>query len=133
MLQGINHITIAVSDLTRSIDFYQQQLGMKLKVSWPQGAYLSVAGQWICLSVDEVCPSQDYTHIAFDIAREDFQAFSDQLLAQGVVLWKQNKSEGDSLYILDPDGHKLEIHVGDLASRLSAMKLAAKEGVVFYD
>ena len=133
MLQGINHITIAVSDLARSIYFYQKQLGMTLKAQWPSGAYLCLAGQWICLSLDDVCPSKDYSHIAFDIAKEDFQPFCDQLVAQDVALWKQNKSEGQSLYLLDPDGYKLEIHVGDLASRLQAMKAAGKEGVVFYE
>ncbi|WP_159065009.1 hypothetical protein [Thaumasiovibrio subtropicus] len=30
-----------------------------------------------------------------------------------------NRSEGQSLYLLDPDGHKLELHVGDLNSRLA--------------
>ncbi len=35
---------------------------------------------------------------------------------------QDNSSEGDSLYILDPDGHKLELHVGDLESRLASMK-----------
>jgi catechol 2,3-dioxygenase-like lactoylglutathione lyase family enzyme len=133
MLQGINHITIAVSDLARSIHFYQKQLGMTLNVKWPSGAYLSVGGQWICLSLDEVCPSKDYSHIAFDIAKEDFQCFCDRLMTKNIELWKQNKSEGNSLYLLDPDGHKLEIHVGDLASRLLAMKVARKEGVVFYE
>lgn len=133
MLRGINHITLAVTDLSRSINFYQHQLGMTLKASWSGGAYLSVAGQWICLSVDEARPSQDYTHIAFDIAASDFRQFSDRLIAQGVKRWKVNKSEGDSLYLLDPDGHKLEIHVGDLASRLLKMQSLASEDVVFYD
>lgn len=31
---------------------------------------------------------------------------------------EENLSEGDSLYFLDPDGHKLELHVGSLQSRL---------------
>jgi hypothetical protein len=34
-------------------------------------------------------------------------------------LWKENTSEGDSLYFLDPDGHRLELHVGSLDSRLA--------------
>lgn len=133
MLTGINHITIAVSDLARSITFYQQQLGMSLKASWPDGAYLSVTGQWLCLSVDEAKPSKDYSHIAFDIKAADFNEYCERLIANGVQLWKQNKSEGESLYLLDPDGHKLEIHVGDLDSRLLAMKRAAKQGVIFYE
>ncbi|AFT69103.1 Metallothiol transferase FosB [Alloalcanivorax dieselolei B5] len=40
----------------------------------------------------------------------------------GIPLWKDNRSEGDSLYFLDPDGHKLEFHCSDLASRLSTLR-----------
>ncbi|NER83349.1 MAG: glutathione transferase, partial [Leptolyngbya sp. SIO1D8] len=39
-----------------------------------------------------------------------------------VPQWQNNRSEGASLYILDPDGHKLELHVGDWRSRLTAAK-----------
>ncbi|HEX5514181.1 MAG TPA: glutathione transferase, partial [Gammaproteobacteria bacterium] len=47
-------------------------------------------------------------------------------------IWKDNKSEGDSLYFLDPDGHKLEIHVGDLESRLAALREKPYEGLQLF-
>jgi hypothetical protein len=38
------------------------------------------------------------------------------------VIWQVNRSEGPSLYFLDPNGRKLEIHAGDWQTRLAAMK-----------
>lgn len=122
MITGLNHITIAVSDLAQSLKFYRDILGFKAHVKWQNGAYLSVGDMWFCLSCDEPSPAQDYTHIAFSISEEDFHRFSERVLAQGVNVWKKNKSEGLSLYILDPDGHKLELHSGSLSSRLESLK-----------
>lgn len=76
---------------------------------------------WLCLEcapADRCRPRQDDTHLAFDVSADAFKTLSSLLLGQ-VSLWKVNKSEGDSLYFLDPDGHKLEIHVGSLATRLA--------------
>lgn len=131
MLLGINHITIAVSDLERSILFYRDILGFTAHVKWDNGAYLSVGELWFCLSCDDPCSKDDYSHIAFDIAPDQFEDFKARVLSKGVSQWKNNKSEGLSLYILDPDGHKLEIHVGDLQSRLSSLKAHPYKGLVW--
>lgn len=131
MLQGLNHITIAVSDLDRSLIFYTEFVGMKAVVRWDAGAYLTLAESWFCLSCDKVQPAQDYSHIAFSIATEDFGRFARKLKDAGIVEWKQNSSEGDSLYFLDPDGHQLEAHCGDLQSRLSALKTQPYAGLVW--
>lgn len=133
MLKGLNHITIAVSDLQRSLHFYRDLLGLTCKVEWADGAYLSCADLWLCLSVDKVQPAQDYTHLAFDVAEEDFATMVARLQRHPVCLWKENKSEGASLYLLDPDGHKLELHVGDLASRLVAMRAKPTVDMIFYE
>ncbi len=131
MISGLNHITLAVSDLEHSLNFYINILGFTGHVKWESGAYLSIGGVWFCLSCDTPCPKNDYTHIAFDITPEEFESFSSRIFSFGVEVWKQNKSEGQSLYILDPDGHKLEIHVGSLKSRLEALKSKPYSGLTW--
>ena len=131
MLKGLNHITIAVSDLERSIGFYTRLLGMQAHVRWDKGAYLSLGDLWFCLSCDQVSLAKDYSHLAFDIAEQDFPAFTTKLRLAGVKEWKQNKSEGQSLYFLDPDGHQLEVHCGDLQSRLDSLKRTPYSGLIW--
>lgn len=134
MLIGLNHLTLAVTDLTRSLDFYCQLPGLRLHARWDNGAYFSCGELWLCLSVDaEVTAKTDYTHYAFTVAAEDFSSVETSLSHLGAVIWKANKSEGESLYFLDPDGHKLELHVGALAQRLAACREKPYAGMVFFD
>ena len=111
-------------------------LGLQLHAEWDTGAYLTCGDLWICLSYDVsrnyVAPQEsDYTHYAFSIAPEDFEPFSYKLKQSGMTVWKDNKSEGQSFYFLDPDGHKLELHVGDLASRLTQCRERPYSGMRF--
>lgn len=131
MLSGLNHITLAVSQLDRALEFYAGLLGMRAHVRWHGGAYLSLGELWLCLSVDSARPAQDYTHLAFSVDPASFAACAAQLRQAGVVEWKQNRSEGDSLYFLDPDGHQLEIHCGDLQTRLQALRSQPYAGLIW--
>lgn len=137
MLTGLNHLTLAVTDVERSFAFYTGLLGCKPAAIWDGGAYVTLGGLWICLSLypaRAAAPEQpDYTHYAFSIAQQDFDAFRNRLLAEGVIEWRRNKSEGDSFYFLDPDGHQLEAHVGDLASRLAQCRVKLYAGMCFFD
>ena len=121
MLKGLNHITIQVADLDRSMAFYTQALGMKPHARWAFGAYLTLGELWFCLLQGKSSPARDYSHIAFDLGRDDFSGWAEKIREQGIPLWKENESEGDSLYLLDPDGHQLEIHCGDLSTRLASL------------
>ncbi|SNY67669.1 fosfomycin resistance glutathione transferase [Enterobacter sp. CC120223-11] len=134
MLTGLNHLTLAVADIARSLAFYQQLPGMRLRARWDKGAYLSCGELWLCLSLDdEVTEKRDYTHYAFSLTAEDFPKVVKQLETLGAVVWKENKSEGESFYFLDPDGHRLELHVGGLAQRLTACREKPYAGMVFFD
>lgn len=135
MLSGLNHLTLAVTDLDRSVVFYSELLQLRLEAKWDKGAYLSLPGLWLCLSLDPLRnpePAADYTHYAFSISAENFPLLLARLHAAQVAPWRDNRSEGDSFYFLDPDGHKLEVHVGDLASRLRACRQAPYVAMEFF-
>lgn len=83
------------------------------------------------MSLGQVEARADYTHYAFDIDEENFESFALRAEAAGLEQWQQNRSEGKSLYILDPDGHKLEIHAGSLQSRLEALRNQLYTGLVW--
>ena len=123
MINGINHITVATKDVDRSFGFYCKVLGFKPLCKWDKGAYVLVGDFWFCISYDEhALPTQDYTHIAFDVAANEFEALKNKIVASNTPIFKDNKSEGNSLYFTDPDGHKLEIHVGSWQTRIASKK-----------
>lgn len=37
------------------------------------------------------------------------------------------------MYFLDPDGHKLEVHIGDIDSRLAQCRLFPYDAMHFFD
>ena len=87
---------------------------------------------WLCLSLDPVAVSTkraDYTHYAFEVAPEHFEALSARA-RQHAPIWNDNRSEGDLLDFLDPDDHRLELHIGSLTSRLSHYRESLSIGVI---
>ncbi|GBQ88196.1 lactoylglutathione lyase [Asaia krungthepensis NRIC 0535] len=132
LISGINHVTLCVGDLERSIRFYRDLLGCVLRARWGKGAYMEAGSLWLCLEVhpEAILPGgSGDSHLAFSVEQDGFTVLCARLSGK-VARWKENRSEGDSLYFLDPDGHKLEIHVGTLATRLRAWRDRPPEGLV---
>jgi glutathione S-transferase fosA5 len=132
---GLNHITLAVADIDRSLIFYRDVLGLAVRAVWSSGACLEAGALWLCLSLDEgarTSPHPDYTHLAFSVSEANYADLSKRLITQCMV-WNDNKSEGASTYFLDPDGHKLEIHVGSLETRLAHYRQNLSYGVTIFD
>ena len=135
MITGINHITLAIADVERSFTFYTTILGFQPIAKWPKGAYLLAGDTWIALVADphaRQAALPEYTHIAFAISAQDIGSLRERIRASGTTIWQENWTEGDSLYFLDPDGHKLEIHASDLATRIATAKAQPWEGLTFF-
>lgn len=135
MITGINHITLATSDINKSLNFYCEYLKFTLVAKWKKGAYLSAGDAWLCLFHDPMTKKKEldeYSHIAFSVDEIFFNQVRGIVLENNLTQWKKNSSEGDSLYLLDPNYNKIEIHCGSLESRMRHIKEHPYEDLEVY-
>jgi catechol 2,3-dioxygenase-like lactoylglutathione lyase family enzyme len=134
MITGLNHLTLSVSALDRAIQFYSELLGFTLRMRSPGSAYLEAGTFWIALVLEAEArhsPSAEYSHAALSVVPSELPLLAEKLRRAGVVEWRDNNSS-DSFYFLDPDGHKLELHSGNLLTRLWARAAAREPKTIVY-
>ncbi|MDQ6421620.1 metallothiol transferase FosB [Paenibacillus sp. LHD-117] len=137
-VHSINHLCFSVSDLDRSIRFYERVFEAKLKVKGRKLAYFDLNGLWIALNqedIDRQNNARTYTHIAFTIAEDEYESEVRRLDELEVELFTgrpRDERDKKSIYFLDPDGHMFELHTGTLDDRLAYYK-ADMSHMEFYD
>lgn len=124
-VQGINHITIAVSDLDCSLDFYTRTLGARLVHQGRTDAYIEWGTIWLCLlqckdSKDNPSQSMGVDHVAFTVLEEEFDEAVAVLMESNVTVVRGpiERGGGKCINFLDPDGTQLELNTGSLDVRM---------------
>lgn len=133
-IRGINHVTLSVKDISESFAFYRDFLGLVPVMRSAFSAYFLAGDAWIALVAEptESHRGATYSHLAFDVAPESMAEWRAKAARDGVREWQDNRTEGDSLYLLDPSGNKLELHCTGLAARVAEGKAHWKNEVEWF-
>ena len=119
MINGINHITISVKNIETAFIFYRDLLELKPIMKSKFSSYFLAGKTWIALNQSETfIPSINYAHICFNISKNNFDKIKRKIHKTNVKEWQENKTEGESIYILDDSGNKLEIHYSNIKNRI---------------
>jgi len=116
---GLRHVALNVRDVAKSVDFYQNILGMKLE--WqpdPGNAYLTSGEDNLALHQMDAAATisesvQKLDHFGFVVGRpEDVDEWGARVRSHGIALEKEPKTHRDgarSFYFRDPDQNLIQI------------------------
>lgn len=127
-VNGLNHITIFVQDLERSLQFYTEVLRMQLIRKGDDYAYLESGRTWFCISQQIKDPFQPdqlgVHHMALSVDAADFDEALAHLQSHNVTIVREpiTRGIGKAVNFLDPDGLQWEFHTSNLAERMTVIE-----------
>ena len=117
--QGLDHVAIAVADVSRSQGFYADVVGLERAYEeWEIPVVMAANGSGVAIfSHDlhpghgdpEAAPAIRILHIAFRVDRAGFEAARAELAERGIEATFSDHGLSHSIYFADPDGHRLEL------------------------
>jgi catechol 2,3-dioxygenase-like lactoylglutathione lyase family enzyme len=98
----LNHVTIRVTNLKRSKEFYQHLLGLPVMQEDDQICYLKSGTGFLCLVQTGKETPPGFDHLCFGIGAFDRTVGMAKLSTTGLPL-RHDPGDPDTIYVLDPD------------------------------
>jgi catechol 2,3-dioxygenase-like lactoylglutathione lyase family enzyme len=126
ILDGIDHVALAVRDVKAAAKWYIEVLGLERRYQDVWGDYPAVVGigttSLALFPVEGTNPQPRpgrnvlaMRHLAFRTDAAGFAQAQRTLEARGIAFEFQDHAVAHSIYIHDPDGHEIEITTYDLS------------------
>ena len=122
-VQGVDHIGLAVKDVQKSVEWYQEMFGLERLYEDVWGNFPGVLG--IADTSVAFFPRDDpdvplptglpIHHLAFRVDRVNFNAAQEMLQQKDIEFEFQDHKIVHSLYFYDPDGHLIELTTYELS------------------
>ncbi len=112
--RSMNHVSLSVSDVNRSADFYNRVLGMEI-ISRPANGGLNMGlGDESFLGLYELSNPGGMHHMCIGVNDYNADALAEKLLDHGISANvnrdpANRTSGGDQLYFNDPDGISVQL------------------------
>jgi len=113
-VNGINHVVLHVTDAQRSKQFYMDVLGFELRntgagAANPKMVFLRCGMQGLDLfeRPGDVHGGKEMNHMALNVDGGNLDEVVEEMTKLGVTI--NERTNRNSLMILDPDGHQIEM------------------------
>ena len=118
-IDGILESTLYVSDVSRSVRFYEEMFGFRVISNFERGCAMHAGERQVLLlfkkgaslAIQSTHDGDGELHIAFAIPSSELADWESWLHKKGIAVEEKRTWElgGWSLYFRDPDGHLLEL------------------------
>lgn len=122
-VQGVDHVALAVKDVRKSVEWYQEMFGLQRLYEDAWGDFPGVVG--IRHTSVAFFPTNDpdvplpaglpIHHLAFKVDRSNFNAAQETLRQNEIEFEFQDHKIVHSIYFYDLDGHLIELTTYDLS------------------
>jgi catechol 2,3-dioxygenase-like lactoylglutathione lyase family enzyme len=111
-IEALDHVGLAVSDMDRSVQWYEPVLGLQRAYQDAWGDYPAVLeknGSGVALfpaaPTESVRPStfESLAHVGFRMSRRGYEEARAELTAAGIEFRESDHEVAWSIYLLDPD------------------------------
>jgi len=125
-VQQIDHVAITVRDIERSIAWYTDVLGLEHRpvAEWGEYPQMVCAGETCVALFPEPAeggtgepPAITVTHFAFRVDRGNFERAQEEFRERGIEFEFADHSVAHSVYVHDPDGHRIELTTYEIQAR----------------
>ena len=122
-LERLDHVSLNVSDRTRSIAWYRDVLGLRLMNEPGQDDWPTFMGEFgACIGLFQARvgsgvrqpESEGLRHIAFMVGGKDLGRAQAHLTELGVEFRFEDHGNAHSVYVHDPDGNVIELTTYEL-------------------
>lgn len=109
-VRTLNHVTLFVSDVARSVDFYRTLFGLRVQSRQAAGTNLAVGDGPAFLGVFSAgAGTPAIHHVCLGVERFDADAVLQTLERRGVNARIRPRGETRELYLTDPDGITVQL------------------------
>lgn len=107
MVKQLNHVTLFVKDVQKSVEFYQRMFGMEVLTLQPPGVNLRAGAGFLGIYPAQSEPN--INHVCLGIDNFDAKAVLKKLTDAGVNARIRQRGDTAELYFTDPDNLSIQL------------------------
>jgi catechol 2,3-dioxygenase-like lactoylglutathione lyase family enzyme len=108
-VQQLNHVTVFVPDVQKSVRFYQELLGMQVLTVQGAGINLAAGNGFLGIYPAPQAQSGSIHHVCLGMANFDADVVLKQLTERGLQANIRMRGDTQELYFNDPDGIRVQL------------------------